>query len=262
MKVIILANDCVHNHLYYALLFLRYSSRAVVIEGACGDGASISRRNPASFTACAVAAPKQPILTSPCSNSGKFFSNDAIPEGLKYITTIYNAITQHKALHIEYKTFHDKNYSWDIHPYFLREYNNRWFLITLNNLDRQLLHIALDRIIEIQETDIDYIENNVIDDIQKYFEDVIGVTIPREGRPETIKLQFSEHRYPYIIAKPIHGSMKIIDKNNRIVSVDVIPNKELESLILSFGNDVEILEPKRLRNKIGKILKSISNKYN
>ena len=55
--------------------------------------------------------------------------------------------------------------------------------------------------------------------------------------------------------------MKIIDKNNRIVSVDVIPNKELESLILSFGNDVEILEPERLRNKIGEILKSISNKY-
>ena len=184
-------------------------------------------------------------------------------EGLTHISTIYNAITRHKALHIEYKTFQDKNYSWDIHPYFLREYNNRWFLIALNNLDdRQLLHIALDRIIEIQETDIDYIENNVIDDIQKYFEDVIGVTIPRKGRPETIKLQFSEHRYPYIIAKPIHGSMKIIDKNNRIVSVDVIPNKELESLILSFGNDVEILEPERLRNKIGKILKSISNKYN
>ena len=99
-------------------------------------------------------------------------------------------------------------------------------------------------------------------DGEEYFEDVIGVTIPREGRPETIKLQFSEHRYPYIIAKPIHGSMKIIDKNNRIVSVDVIPNKELESLILSFGNDVKILEPKHLRNKIVKILKSISDKYN
>ena len=56
--------------------------------------------------------------------------------------------------------------------------------------------------------------------------------------------------------------MKIIDKDNRIISVDVIPNKELESLILSFGNDVEILEPEHLRNKIGNIIKSISDKYN
>ena len=91
---------------------------------------------------------------------------------------------------------------------------------------------------------------------------MIGVTIPRKGQPETIKLQFSVHRYPYIIAKPIHSSMKIIDKDNRIISVDVIPNKELESLILSFGNDVEILEPEHLRNKIGNIIKSISDKYN
>ena len=66
-----------------AISFLRYISNAAVIEGAFTEGASISRRNPASRTALAVVAPKQPILTSSCLNSGKFFNKESIPDGLK-----------------------------------------------------------------------------------------------------------------------------------------------------------------------------------
>lgn len=69
----------------YFFLFcpLRKRSRAVVIDGASGDGASTSRRKPASRIALAVVGPKHPIFISFCSKLGKFFINDAIPEGLK-----------------------------------------------------------------------------------------------------------------------------------------------------------------------------------
>lgn len=48
-----------------SLFSFRKRSRAPVIEGALGDGASRSRRRPASRTACAVVAPKQPMHISP-----------------------------------------------------------------------------------------------------------------------------------------------------------------------------------------------------
>lgn len=181
--------------------------------------------------------------------------------GLEHISTIYTAITTRQTLHIEYKTFSGKDHSWDVSPYFLREYNNRWFLIALDIIGKSILHIALDRIKTIRNAYFRYIDDTIINDYNRYFENVIGVTIPKDREVEQIKLQFSVHRFPYITAKPIHDTMKIVDAENHIVTIDVIPNKELESLILSYGIDVEVLEPQHLREKIAQIIKISHEKY-
>lgn len=55
---------------------VRYSSSAMVIEGDLAVGASRSRRSPASRTAFAVVAPKQPIRMSSCLKSGKFLMRE------------------------------------------------------------------------------------------------------------------------------------------------------------------------------------------
>jgi len=64
-------------------MFLMYCSRAMVIDGASGVGASMLSVNPASLTAWAVEVPKQAIFVSFCLKSGKFCNSDLIPEGLK-----------------------------------------------------------------------------------------------------------------------------------------------------------------------------------
>ena len=50
------------------------SSNAAVMDGYCGDGASKSKRNPASLAAGAGAGPTVPMAMSYSSKSGKFFS--------------------------------------------------------------------------------------------------------------------------------------------------------------------------------------------
>ena len=55
--------------------------------------------------------------------------------------------------------------------------------------------------------------------------------------------------------------MRKIDNENRIVAIDVIPNRELEALILSFGDDVEVLEPHEFRQQIADKIKSNYQKY-
>lgn len=182
-------------------------------------------------------------------------------EGLKFLSVIFNAIVNKQALHIVYSPFGKPDCIWDIHPYFIKQYNNRWFLLGLNNKDQRISNIALDRIKFIEDSNIPYIEDNLIIDIDEYFSNVVGVTIPNNKDVVRIKLQFSEKRYPYIISKPLHGSMRRIDNENRIVTIDVIPNKELESLILSFGDDVEVLEPTEFRKKIANKIREICKKY-
>ena len=119
----------------------------------------------------------------------------------------------------------------------------------------------MDRIESIRHSSVPYIENELIEDFDEYFSDVIGVTIPRKKKVECVKLKFSEFRYPYIVSKPLHETMKYVDKQNRIVSIDVIPNKELIALLLSFGPDVEVLEPPTLREELSKKILDCYKKY-
>ena len=186
----------------------------------------------------------------------------AYADGIEYITPLFNAILNKTPLNIKYTTFNKKSFDWIIHPYYIKQYNNRWFLIGLNNDEfKSITNVALDRIISIEQANVTFIDNTFIEDFDEYFEDIIGVSFPTEGTIQNVILRFSQNRFPYIKAKPIHGSQKIKDTDARIITLDVIPNKELESILLSFGSDVEVLAPESLRNSIAKKIKDTYQKY-
>jgi predicted DNA-binding transcriptional regulator YafY len=183
-------------------------------------------------------------------------------DGVEYISPLFNAIINKTPLHIEYETFHNGARAWDIHPYYLKQYNNRWFLFGLNNDEyRNITNVALDRIVSITQASIPYIENSIIEDFDDYFYDIVGVSFPPNGTLQKVVLKFSEHRFPFVKAKPIHGSQKVVDANERIISLNLIPNRELESLLLSFGDDVEVIEPQSLRSTIASKIKTLFEKY-
>ena len=135
-----------------------------------------------------------------------------------------------------------------IHPYYLKQYNNRWFLYGYNpSNDKYDWNLALDRIKSISELNENYHLNNVID-WQEYFEDIVGVTKPENSQVETVVLLFKGKTCHYIESKPIHGSQKLrrIDSNLVEVSLNVIINYELERLILSYADSVKVLKPSKL----------------
>ena len=65
----------------------------------------------------------------------------------------------------------------------------------------------------------------------------------------------------YIVSKPLHTSQKIIDEYKCIVTIKVIPTRELDQLILAFGPDVEVLKPEQLREEIKEKLTMAKNQY-
>jgi len=179
---------------------------------------------------------------------------------------LYNQLLKKKALNIEYKTF-DKNESYirKIHPYHLKQYNNRWFLFGYEEGGKYtgITNLALDRIQNIEET-----TENIKPDTTSwgdYFDEIIGVSKDPEVATIKIKLRFSKQRIKYVLTKPIHGATQKLDKNdfeNRTISIEVIPNKELYQLLLSFGSDVEVLEPKMVIEELKKQANEILNYYN
>lgn len=182
--------------------------------------------------------------------------------GIENLSTLYNSIVHQKALKISYRHFTKGKISYTVHPYYLKQYNNRWFLFGITEQDKNnLINLPLDRIGSIEVVDIPYIPNTKFN-FEEYFEDVVGVSVPREGEPEKVVLKFDKRQYPYIITKPLHPSQAILDDENCIVQLTVFLTRELESLIFSQGDQVEVLAPASLRERFREKTKNLTEKYN
>jgi predicted DNA-binding transcriptional regulator YafY len=190
------------------------------------------------------------------------FEQNVDLKGMNYFGELFNAILFKKVLKIKYKSFNsDQIVEHIIHPYFLKQYNSRWFLFGKNPNYDGITNLVLDRI----EGEIALVSQSFLDNTKynfdEYFEDIIGVTKPAGKNVEKVKLWFSQSIAPYIHTKPLHGTQKEKpDKAGVIVTIEVIPNFELEQLILKFGENCVVLEPRELREKISsRIDKSLSH---
>lgn len=180
-------------------------------------------------------------------------------KGLEYLNLIYEAIINEKVLKVVYQDFKsEKSFELTFHPHFLKQYNNRWFVFGLNEeFDVPTWNLALDRINNIEQAHLEYIQSDI--DWNEYFFDIIGVTRPESGKVEEVVLEFTKEQAPYVITKPLHPTQKYkwIDEK-LIVEIEVIPNYELETLILSFGEKVKALKPASFKQSIENRIKKMS----
>ncbi len=191
------------------------------------------------------------------------FDENKYLTGREYLSKLHNAIINKIVIEIDYQSFKsDLKNLFVIHPYYLKQYNNRWFLFGLNEEKNLISNIPLDRICSIRQSRIKYRPNTTID-FDEYFEDVIGVSILTGESPLKILLKISTKQWPYIKTKPIHGSQKVKEENMdfAVIELSVIPNFELESTLLSFGEDVEVLEPLSLKEKLTNRIKTMLVNY-
>lgn len=193
------------------------------------------------------------------------FDQNSQLKGLEFLSELIDSAVNHTPLNIIYKTYSGKEKTQIVHPYHLKQYNNRWFLFGLqesNSSENYITNMALDRIVSFSRpSNIAFIPNNDIDFATR-FKDVVGVTIPEEHpEVEEVLLKFDPMRFPYIVSKPIHTSQRIVNEEEHILSVNVRPNKELEAQIFSFGNQVEVLKPEWLRQQIAEKIAETYKKY-
>ena len=182
------------------------------------------------------------------------FNNNQYLKGIEHLGTLHTAIFYKKVLLISYKPFENEAPD-DItfHPYYLKQYNNRWFLFGYNPFNEKYdWNLALDRIVSITEIKGKYHKNNQID-WSEYFDDIIGVTKTADAAVKNITLHFFGRTGKYIESKPIHGSQKKanwIDDNTLEIKLQLIINYEFERLILSYADTVKVVEPAVLADTI------------
>ncbi|MEP6262743.1 MAG: WYL domain-containing protein [Gillisia sp.] len=191
------------------------------------------------------------------------FDNNEFLKGLEFIDPLFNAILYKRTVRIIYQSFKNPEpVSIILSPYHLKEYNNRWFVYGKNSQYESVVNLALDRFETVEECSVPYEPTNI--NFAEYFEDTIGVSIIPGQEPEKIILRIEKDLWPYIKTKPIHGSQKVLRREDDFVeiSLELIPNYELESQILQFAEKVEVLEPLEFRNKIKERVENLFLKYN
>lgn len=185
-------------------------------------------------------------------------------KGLEHLDFLYQAILKKMVLKINYKSFRAREVSSMVfHPFILKEFNNRWFLIGKTKADRPVVNLALDRIISLDfDLNIPYLNENFDGDM--YYKNTFGVTVLNDEQCQEIILKIDRNNAPYVITKPFHWSQEIVERlkdGSVVFKLKVHLNFEVERLILGFGDSLEVLQPRQLRRRIKKKLKNALKSY-
>lgn len=190
--------------------------------------------------------------------------NNHLLLGLAHINPLYQATLHKKALLIEYKSFKaSKSQELICYPYLLKEYRNRWFLITRTKHTPQLTTLALDRMVSIQELPKEKFISWEGMPFDEYYDNLIGVTKSEKDPVHKVVLQIHKKHAPYVLTKPLHHSQQVLkdEEDATIISIEVVLNFELEREILGFGEHMKVLSPKSLAKKMAARLTQAAQAY-
>lgn len=166
-----------------------------------------------------------------------------------HLSRLHKAISAQEVLEIHYQPFNKAKRIDYVHPYFLQQYNYRWFLIGWREDARENRVYGLERIKRIHlKPQASYFQQEKLDP-NHYFDDVVGVTIYKDAPLEEVRIYLHPDRKPYVLSKKLHHSQELIKKNDdgsAIIRLKVKPNFELRALLLSHGKGLQVLSPPSL----------------
>lgn len=172
-------------------------------------------------------------------------------KGSNWIGTLLTNINNREVITIEYQKFEDKtSNSRVLHPYLLKEYRNRWYLIGMTETDGAIKTFALDRILEVLKADIKFRFHGNFS-AEDYFKYAYGITT-FEGKPQKVQLWVSPFSAGYVKTQPLHATQKILkdNKDGLQVEISVGVTTELIMDILSFGSNIKVLSPNSLQEAV------------
>jgi len=190
------------------------------------------------------------------------FEQNVSDSGSEYLGELIKAIKAKKKIKIEYRSFKkNKPKTYILDPYLLKEYKSRWYVISWSDERTDYLTFSLDRIGDIKTLDVKFEEVRGFD-ADRFFKHSIGIT-ELDAVPVRIRLKFSSLQGKYIKSRPIHHSQIVIEEDEEGILIELfaLQTIELVQLILSFGEDIEVVEPKKLRKRVKKTLLNSILKY-
>ncbi len=193
-----------------------------------------------------------------------FERNPAHAQSMKHFAKLFDIIISKNAIDLTYKKFNSEHETTrTIHPYHLKEYEGRWYLVC--SVDTHLDSLScygLDRIINYSLSEKSFHPNTKFN-ILEYFDSMVGLTINNNTELEEVLIWVANNEYPYIQTKPIHKSQEYVEDKSggKIIRLKLYLNYELEMRILSYGEKVKVLAPKDFYDRIKSRIDMLTRLY-
>ena len=189
---------------------------------------------------------------------------------------LFSAISHKQVIELHYHVFSkpEEIKKLNLYPYMLKEYNRRWYLIGAAESDGKVLNFGLERIDDV-ETLPSHKYVPYVGDIEKYFKDVIGVTVYEKKPVYTIVFWVDDKSKDYVLTKPIHGTQDTLSpekcaalrklypqlKDGEFFKIECKENYELIRELTSFGEELIVLEPSDIVDAVYKRVSKMKRIY-
>ena len=188
---------------------------------------------------------------------------EEIPRGTEYLQTVIEAMQKSKELIVDYQRFYGRRETFNICPYAMKVYHQRWYVVGYIKELGGIRNIALDRTLEMNLSDISFtLPQNF--NAEKYYANSIGIYVNEELKPTKVKIRAYGKQIEYLRSLPLHRSQKEgASKYGEFCEFEykLCLTPELSTHILAMGENVEVLEPIELREEIKRRLKECLTKY-
>lgn len=188
---------------------------------------------------------------------------ERVPSSQPWLEVIVNAIAEGKAIEVSYQaSWSDKPHTYCMHPYCLKLFKQRWYMIARRDeYDAPYVYALDERMKDIK------ILNKKLDipkefDAKELYKDYYGVIMDYVD-PEKVKIKVDADQVHYYESLPLHETQTIIEQNDEysIFEYYLAPNYDFKHELLSKGESVEVIEPKWFRDDIKRTIKSMLNRY-
>ncbi|MBG6188229.1 helix-turn-helix transcriptional regulator [Flavobacterium sp. CAN_S2] len=188
------------------------------------------------------------------------FENKAAIETIPNFKIVLNAIQQQAPITFNHNSFyHLKESIYTVNPYFLKQYQNRWYVT--GETEKGYRTFGIDRIENIKVGSKKFKAKT--EEAKEKFSNVIGLNYV-DHKIETIKLSFHVSQKPYLVSLPLHRSQKEINPvNGKTFDIElrIHPNFEFRQQVLKYGSLVKVLEPKWLAEEMKEELRKAIENY-
>ena len=185
-----------------------------------------------------------------------------VPSSHKFLTVIMNAMRDNRKIILSYKGYSMDDYKdMTVHPYSIRLFKRRWYLIGYSEYSKGVRLYMLDRAsgARIVEESFQMPEDF---DAEVFFEDYYGVRKSEDAK-EKVVLKASARVRDLVRTVPLHRTQVEIETNPEysVFEYSLRPNFDFKQEIISYLDALEVLEPKSLRQDIGRSVLNIYKKY-
>lgn len=189
-------------------------------------------------------------------------SVEDVPSSREYLSRVLNAISTASKVKFSYAGFSRTRLEENItfHPYFVKRYKQRWYMIGYKEKSKDIRTYALDRVKSLNIQNRHFEMPDITPD--DFFAHLIGIT-DSKGEVKRVKIITSPTRAKYFRALPFHSTQQEeITDSYSIFTYRLKLNYELVHELLSYGSSVKVLEPPELVSMVKAELQQTLNLYN